>query len=171
MVIAGVLVALGLIPWLWRQPLREIFDLKSSKKPKASARPLSVLALSGGIIILMGLIIALASIPALFARLNPGGEPIPASSSSIAAGAELYQKQCAVCHGLEGLGDGPQAANLEPPPANMRIHVPLHKDRELYGFISQGFPGTAMPTYADGLTQEEIWNLVNYLRAEFGQRG
>jgi putative copper export protein/mono/diheme cytochrome c family protein len=170
MVIAGVLVALGLIPWLWRQPLREIFDLKSSRKAKASAWLLSVLALSGGIIILMGLIIAVASIPALWARLNPEGEPIPASPSSIAAGAELYQKQCAVCHGVEGLGDGLQAANLEPPPANMRIHVPLHADRELYGFISQGFPGTAMPAYADRLTQAEIWDLVNYLRAKFGQR-
>jgi copper transport protein len=171
MVIAVVLVALGLIPWLWHQPLREIFDLKSARKPKAQAWPLSAIALSGGIIVLVGMIIALASIPALLARLNPGGQPVPASPSSIAAGAELYQKQCTACHGVEGLGNGPQAANLEPPPANMRIHVPLHDDRELYGFISQGFPGTAMPAYADGLTHEEIWNLVNYLRTKFGQRG
>ncbi len=129
------------------------------------------MALSGGIIILVGLLIAVASTPALLARLNPGGEPVSASPSSIVAGGELYQKQCAVCHGVEGLGDGPQATNLEPPPANMRIHVPLHDDRELYGFISQGFPGTAMPAYADGLTHAEIWDLVNYLRAKFGQHG
>ncbi len=167
-VIAGVLVVLGMIPLIWRQPLREIFNLKSSK-PKAQAWSLSALVLSGGIITLIGLIIAVASMSALLARLNPGGQPILASPSSIAAGAELYQKQCAICHGVEGLGDGPQAASLEPPPANMRLHVPLHPDRELYSYISQGFPGTAMPPFKDRLSSEEIWHLVNYLRDAFGQ--
>ncbi len=50
----------------------------------------------------------------------------------------------------------------------MRLHVPLHEDRELYGYISQGFPGTQMPAFEGSLTREEIWHLVNYLRDDFG---
>jgi mono/diheme cytochrome c family protein len=49
------------------------------------------------------------------------------------------------------------------------IHVPVHTDRALYRYISQGFPGTDMPGFTDKLTQEEIWHLVNYLRAQFGR--
>lgn len=186
MLIAGVLVALGLIPWLWPQPLREIFGLKPAN-PHLLAWPPSGLVLSGGTLILSGVLIAGTTVPALLARLNSGspvsegsasassapfglaGEPVPVSPASIAAGAELYQEQCVPCHGLEGLGDGQRAAQMEPPPANFRMHVPLHSDHELHGYISQGFPGTDMPAFADKLTPEEIWYLVNYLRAKFGQ--
>ncbi|MBE7467522.1 MAG: copper resistance protein CopC [Anaerolineales bacterium] len=185
MLIAAALVVLGLIPWLWRQPLQEIFGLKPAN-PNIWTWPPSGLILSGGITILSGLIIAVTATPALLARLNsdstvsgasasastarfdPAGEPVPASPGSIAAGAELYQEQCVPCHGPKGLGDGQRAAGMEPPPANFRIHVPLHSDRELHGYISRGFPGTDMPAFADDLTTEEIWHLVNYLRAEFG---
>jgi len=130
---------------------------------------ISVTSLIGGMIVLVGLVVAFASMPALLARINPAGQQIPSSPSSIAAGAELFQENCTVCHGVEGLGDGPNAANLRPPPANLRIHVPLHSDRDLFGFISQGVSGTAMPVFGQSLTREEIWHLVNYLRDKFGQ--
>jgi copper transport protein len=153
LVIAGVLAALGAIPFIWHRPLR-----------KAQARLSLAASLSGGMLILAGLVTTVSSAPALF---NPAGQPVPASPDSIATGAELFQENCAVCHGVEGLGDGPRAASLDPPPASLRIHVPLHNDRELYGFISEGFLNTAMPAFKDGLTNEEIWHLVNYLRDEF----
>jgi copper transport protein len=157
-IVSAFLIALGLPPFIWRRPLRT-----------ASARLFLIFRLVGGIMILVGLMMAAVSAPDLLARLNPGGEPVPASPGSITAGAKLYQEECAVCHGIEGDGDGPQAASLEPPPASLRIHVPLHTDRDLYSFISQGFPGTAMPAFEGGLASEEIWHLVNYLRDEFGQ--
>ena len=158
MLIAGVLAALGAIPFIWHRSLRAV---------RAWLFP--GLILIGGIMILTALVMSVASIPAWQARLNPAGEPIPATSASIAGGRELYQESCTVCHGVDGQGDGPQAAGLEPPPASLWIHVPLHTDRELYGYIRRGFPGTAMPAFEDGLTSEEMWHLVNYLRHEFGQ--
>ena len=47
-------------------------------------------------------------------------------------------------HGLAGHGDGPSAAGLKPPPANLVVHVPLHGDGHLFGFIHDGVEGTAM---------------------------
>src|SRR5262245_47045967 len=42
------------------------------------------------------------------------------SRAVLAEGQGLYQVQCAGCHGAEGAGDGPQAARLLTPVANIR---------------------------------------------------
>lgn len=91
--------------------------------------------------------------------------PIPANTQSIDAGRELYQKECVSCHGPAGFGDGPQAKTLNPPPADLRAHVPLHGDGQIFAFISGGFPGSAMPAFSGRLTDTQMWNLVNYLRS------
>ena len=46
-------------------------------------------------------------------------DEIPAQTPSLARGAEVYQANCAGCHGTLGSGDGPAAAGLEPKPANL----------------------------------------------------
>jgi copper transport protein len=90
--------------------------------------------------------------------------PILSTDESVALGRELYQTRCAGCHGIGGLGDGPDAAGLNPPPAQLPLHVPLHSDGDIFAFIEGGFPGSAMPAYRGALTEEEMWHLVNYLR-------
>src|SRR5690606_6107764 len=61
----------------------------------------------------------LGRIPADTSALASGRNPIPPSSESVATGQQLYQANCATCHG-EGLrGNGPGAAGLEPPPADL----------------------------------------------------
>ena len=46
--------------------------------------------------------------------------PATADPTSADSGArDLYLRYCASCHGLEGRGDGPGAARLQPPPANL----------------------------------------------------
>jgi mono/diheme cytochrome c family protein len=151
-------LALGLIPFLWRKPLTA-----------AGARFYPALSLAGGafLIVAIGLIVGAA--PILLAG-DLASRPVPSSPESIAAGAQLFQTHCSACHGEQGMGNGPAAAALDPPPANMLIHVPLHSDRELYDFIGKGFPGTAMPPFGDQLSPEEMWHLVNFLRDSFGQQ-
>lgn len=90
--------------------------------------------------------------------------PQPADERSIALGRDLYAARCVSCHGSGGLGAGPLAKGLNPPPADLVTHVPLHSDGELFGFIAGGFPASAMPAFTGALSDEEIWNLVNYLR-------
>lgn len=69
---------------------------------------------------------------------NPG-DPIAAER-----GRALYSANCATCHGPTGRGDGPAAPSLNPPPADLTLHVPLHPESDTYIFIARGFPGTAM---------------------------
>jgi copper transport protein len=97
--------------------------------------------------------------------VQAGVNPIPPDAQSIEAGRMLYAQECAQCHGALGLGDGPMAKTLNPPPLDLTVHVPLHGDGQIFQFISGGVPGTAMPVFGGGrLTDEQIWNLVNYLR-------
>ena len=91
--------------------------------------------------------------------------PILPTSDSVNAGRVVYERYCLSCHGEGGRGDGAGGAGLEPPPADLVVHAPLHPDAALFGFISDGIAGTAMAPLGDRLSAEEIWHAVNYIRA------
>lgn len=91
--------------------------------------------------------------------------PLPHTGVTVAAGRETFQQRCAACHGSRGRGDGPAAAGLHPPPADLLLHVPQHTEGELYYFIARGVPGTAMPAWRSILSETERWRLVHYLHA------
>jgi copper transport protein len=93
--------------------------------------------------------------------------PVPADAESIAAGRALYGQYCLACHGPAGKGDGPAARTMNPPPADLTQHgLPgVHPDGQLYEWIANGYPGSQMPAFGDVLSEDEHWNLVNYLRA------
>jgi copper transport protein len=56
--------------------------------------------------------------------------------------------------------DSVEGAEIE-----LAVHVPLHPDGDLFHFIQDGISGTAMPAWRDQLTEEEIWHVVNYIKA------
>lgn len=155
--VGGALLALlGVVVWIYAMPLSRSFQWD-----------LRLLAALGAACLIAGGVLAFA--------LNPGDEggdlaqenPIKPTAASIERGRTLFQQNCVVCHGADGRGDGPQAASLDPAPSDFRLHVPLHTDPQFYAFIADGFPGSAMPAWKDQLSEEDIWNLVNFLRAEF----
>jgi mono/diheme cytochrome c family protein len=94
--------------------------------------------------------------------------PIPSTPDQIAAGAKTFAPNCVVCHGPGGKGNGPLAATLNPRPVDLTIHGALHTEGEIYYYISNGVPGTAMPRWGqDGpnpLTDLERWQLVQFVR-------
>ncbi len=93
--------------------------------------------------------------------------PVPGTQESVDAGRALFQANCVICHGPHGLGDGPAAFTLSPRPANLQMHVPMHAPGELFYWIANGVPGTAMPAWAKKqptpLTPTEIWQVIRYL--------
>ena len=103
------------------------------------------------------------------AQLGLGGaevlrNPFPPTPESLETGAATYAAVCQTCHGVEGRGDGPAGVGLEPPPADLIVHVPLHGEADLFRFIRDGIPGTAMVPQGDRLTEEHVWHTVNYIR-------
>ena len=122
----------------------------------AAAMSLGVLGVIGAAALLAGVLGSEEGVP--------GRNPIPPTSESVAAGLSLYDTHCQLCHGAEGLGDGPASEGLNPPPANLVVHVPLHPDRALFGFIHDGIEGTAMAAMGETLSDEEVWHIVNYIR-------
>ena len=91
--------------------------------------------------------------------------PFPPTQDSLAIGEGIYRNQCVVCHGASGRGDGPAAGTLNPPPADFRVHMAAgHTDGELFNWVTNGVPGTAMPAYVDLLTLEERWHAINFIR-------
>jgi mono/diheme cytochrome c family protein len=89
--------------------------------------------------------------------------PIPPDRPSLAAGLELYQRECLSCHGVAGKGDGPAAGELERSAGDLSSrHAPAQLDGELFWKITIG--RTPMPGFKTLLSEEERWHVVNYLR-------
>ncbi len=91
--------------------------------------------------------------------------PVPATAESIAIGSSVYSANCAVCHGAGARGDGPMAQTLNPPPSDLTVHITQHPDADLFDFVSNGVQGSAMPAFKDRLSEEERWNVLNYLKS------
>jgi len=96
--------------------------------------------------------------------------PTGFAAASIVQGAALFASNCAGCHGAQGAGAPPAAAGSSIPPADLTApHLWDHSDGELFWWLSHGMEapegGLAMPGFAATLSQDERWNLIDYIRA------
>jgi len=95
--------------------------------------------------------------------------PVEFTNESVVQGAQLFAKNCAVCHGEGGEGDGPGSVGLDPPPANLRLEaIQANSDGTFYYIITHGVEGSAMPAWERTLSDEERWDLVNFIRSLAG---
>ena len=88
-------------------------------------------------------------------------ELVPIQAPDLGNAAALYQTHCALCHGVEGRGDGPGAAGVEPAPTDFH-DVGRARERSLFGLfntITLGVEGTAMPPFPQ-LSDAERWALA-----------
>ena len=89
--------------------------------------------------------------------------PVAANTTSLAEGKKLYVSNCTPCHGDKGRGDGPAAQALVPKPADhSSALVQSETDGSLFWKLSQG--RKPMPAYGKTLTEQQRWELVNYIR-------
>jgi mono/diheme cytochrome c family protein len=88
--------------------------------------------------------------------------PIKATQASIQNGKEIYEKKCALCHGIKGDGKGPNSAGFNPKPTNFRVsHGEKMTDGEHFWKITTG--RGPMPSFEKDLTVEERWHVINYV--------
>ena len=101
------------------------------------------------------------TIPAEYAgRTNPLGSGSDAASQ----GAIVFQNYCQSCHGPQGHGDGPAGGSLDPEPKNLAELQATVKDDYLFWRISDGREGTAMVPWKGILTEEQIWQVIAFIR-------
>jgi mono/diheme cytochrome c family protein len=93
--------------------------------------------------------------------------PVAPDAQSIAAGKEIYDKQCAGCHGDTGKGDGAMGSDLNPKPPDLTDAEWKHgsTDGELYLVIHDGAKNTGMKAFGKKLTAHQIWDVINYIRS------
>jgi mono/diheme cytochrome c family protein len=89
-----------------------------------------------------------------------------------AKGKEVFAGKCTPCHGLEGHGDGPAAASLQPKPRNLSDakYVSTLSDERMFKTISEGGAAVgkspAMPSWKSSLSEADIWNVIAYVRKD-----
>jgi mono/diheme cytochrome c family protein len=101
----------------------------------------------------------LATLPPEYAGMT---NPLGADAAS--AGAEVFKKNCTACHGDKGYGDGPAGMSLEPHPKNLAEFAPTVADDYLFWRINTGRPGTAMVAWKGVLTDQQIWQVIAFIR-------
>jgi len=90
--------------------------------------------------------------------------PFAGDAKAAKLGEFQFRVNCAFCHGLsaKGGGRGPDLTKAQKKHGN--------SDGDLFRTINEGVPGTAMPSNGNtqegvGMTPEEIWQVITYIRS------
>jgi putative copper export protein/mono/diheme cytochrome c family protein len=110
-------------------------------------------------------LLAVVAYPTSFYR-----SPTDFAAASILHGRDVFAANCAICHGVEGRGDGVLAGQLPVRPADLTAaHLWGHRDGELFWWISSGRPAPdgapAMPPFAATLSAADRWSVIDFVRA------
>ncbi len=99
--------------------------------------------------------------------------PYAGDAASLERGKVVYQANCQICHGISGDGRGPAGANLRIKPASFRN--PIHfqsssMDGPHFWVIQHGDGETGgMPGWQGTLSDQQTWDVLNYVKSLSGQ--
>ena len=90
--------------------------------------------------------------------------PVAVTEFSLAAGQAIYKDRCSSCHGDNGDGNGRQAHLYSVKPGNFTDsnRMDAQTDGELFWKITVG--NKPMPKFQKMLTDEQRWEVVNFIR-------
>lgn len=113
------------------------------------------------------------------------GPPVQPEAVNLAEGERLYTENCAACHGvgLEGQANwqsaGPDGV-LPAPPHDETGHTWHHGDALLFSYTKLGGEAalaeqgmafnSGMPGFGDTLSDQEIWNILAYIKSTWPER-
>ena len=100
-------------------------------------------------------------VPEKFQNLK---NPVSSDKESISVGKSLYSQHCKSCHGNEGYGDGPKAAQLDTPSGDFTTTAfQAQKDGAIFYKTKEGRDD--MPTFSKKIPDDEdVWHVVNFIR-------
>ncbi len=108
-----------------------------------------------------------ATVPEPYTSMqNPYGYADPSLAN---LGAGLYTQHCNHCHGSQGSGDGTRAKGRIPVVSDLNAANLEHQDNYWFWRIHQGGKAfqSAMPAFAEVLTDDEIWRIITYCHWHF----
>ena len=92
----------------------------------------------------------------------------PPRPVDLANGRKIFKTNCALCHGLNGNGNGPLATHLDPAPAVLSDPEITGNDHSTaydnFQVISVGIANTAMVAWSEFLPEEELWDVTYFVR-------
>lgn len=112
--------------------------------------------------LIIGLLIGIA---ALGVASGVGLKDLPTSAKErdTVSGREIYVNTCIRCHGIDG--KGAMGIQLAPPPADLTSDsVQNRLDASLFKRIHDGKPNTAMGAWKYSVSDDEIWDVLAYIR-------
>ena len=97
------------------------------------------------------------------------GVEVQGQEVSVEKGKGLYQRLCSACHGTAGKEAG--YVLFDPPPADLKAPATQKKtDEELLNTIQNGHPNTAMGKWKYALSEEEMGEVLAYIRTFSGKK-
>ena len=124
---------------------------------------------------MLGIILVGAGVMASQAPQAPvAPNPVAVTPASLAAGKKAYDMVCASCHGPKAQGAVKAGTPIsiiteqggkQPPDLTDAAWDHGSTDGEIFTTIKRGVPPTMMPGFGGALSDTDIWNVVNYLRA------
>jgi mono/diheme cytochrome c family protein len=91
---------------------------------------------------------------------------IPRTKPDLARGKKLYVKACAACHGPSATGDSAIGAAQDPRAGDILHPKQNWAPYDMYNRVTYGGAETAMPSFEEGLSEPQRWDIVFYLFAE-----
>lgn len=89
--------------------------------------------------------------------------PVATKGGDAVSGREIYVNTCILCHGIDG--KGVRGMKFVPPPADLTSSAVQNRlDGSLFRRIHDGKPNTAMGAWKHALSDEEIWDVLAYVR-------
>ena len=101
--------------------------------------------------------------------------PEPLTVEVLEAGKHIFIRECMVCHGDSGRGEGPYREGLQPSPPDFSdgnygtLQNPSYTDSDYYWRISEGLPWSSMPAWKLQYSEADRWKVVHYIRVNFTQ--
>lgn len=98
--------------------------------------------------------------------INKVAEPWVETPEIVAYGQKVYKTNCAMCHGEQGMGDGPAGAGLNPRPRNLVEGKWTQGDGviALYKVLQNGIKGTSMAAYSH-FKPADRWAVIAYIES------